>query len=193
MKMEHEFFEIAEMALESGRELVNLEAQLINAEHDLYEQLLEWDAILGHIDELLPEDSELHSVNAELMMKVVDLRDHLETEHDSELKLLQEEKQAIDKVSADLEHKNWRAVKTQAEKAEKLHHAELEKIRAQLAEIAKLVQKEESLKFTKANKESRTTFEQFEQKAHHYFLEVYKLARAYATVLTQLIEKEKKN
>jgi hypothetical protein len=192
---EFEWEEIADMAVEDLRAFVNTEEKLVEEEHELIDKLFAWDSIMAHIEERLPADSELHSFNLAIAEKLVEIRDLLESGPLHNLKIRKEEQHLLASLEADLKHRDWRAVKkdiaeeeAEEEKVIRLEAAELKILHTKFTELLALADVE--LSHLKKHLPRESQKDDFEQKEEHYYLQIYKFARAYEEIFRHLLEKE---
>ena len=195
MAEKFEWEEIADMAVEDLRAFVNTEERFVEEEHDLIDKLFAWDSIICHIEERLPDDSELHTLNLGISEKLIEIRDLLEQGPLHSIRIRKEEQHLLAKLREDVNHRDWRAVKkdisgeeAEEEKIIRLEAAELKLLQKKFTELLALAEAE--LKHLKKHVLHEKQKEDFEKKEEYYYLQIFKFARAYEAIFRHLLEKE---
>ena len=195
---EEDFPDFAAIAQEAAKELLSglhVEEQIIAEEHDLKLKLLVWDNIIEHLNTLISEKSQQHTLLLKVIDKSTDIRDLIDSYNVEELKLVAEEKGIVKKLESDIPHRKWKLVKIEEKQAkgkakefEKLEIKELKKLKVLFLELALLISKSKAIKIKTTD--TRTDIEKFKKEEEYYFLQIWRFATTYYTVISNLITKE---
>ena len=199
---EEEFYEMeefADMAIDELKSFLNEENKFVEEEHNLLDKLMSWDYVVLHIDERIPEEMEhIHELSCEISSQLIEIRDLIESGKLQDLKFVKEEEHILSKLKEDIDHKNWKVVKSdiiQEKKDEKkvlrLEKHELTGLYVRFAKLTKFMKESHLKDVIDKDSLSETEKDEFVKKEEYYFLEIYKFAKAYETIFKQLLEKEK--
>jgi len=188
--------ELADHAIEVLRSSIETEKQIVTEEHELHEKLMSWEYIFNHLEKLCPEDSDLYKLNGEILDKIVEIRDFIETETLQDLRIEKEEEDLLEKLEEDVRHRAWRAVKrdirrekAEEKKAIRLHRDELRAIHIKFLELLILIRKKVRPALKDLTTENKK--EDFEKREEYYFLQIYKFISAYERIFRHLLKKER--
>lgn len=189
--------EIADECLKDLRTGIDVERQLITAEHELHAKLYIYDNIFGHLDMERIDADHLHTLNHLVMEGIMGIRESLEAWELEDIKFVKEERLHAKQLTADIAHKDWHAVKKDIKAeadAEKKHvHVEKRHLKELHKRFKELMHKMKERKLVAALEEDNLTGKQKEDYKHaaeHYFVETYKFLRAYEKIIRELYEKE---
>lgn len=188
--------ELADLGVGELRDFINTEKRIVEVEHNLIDKLYSWDSIIAHLGEILPEDTELHDSYMDASDKLVEIRDLVESDRLKDLKIEKEEEDILQKIESDIEHKDWKAVKTdlreevkEEKKVLRLEHHELKEIHSHFHDLMKLMEK--NIPHAIEDLTNPKQKEEYKKTEHYYFIQIFKFARAYEKIFRQLWEKEK--
>ena len=194
---EYDTEEQADMAIAGLRDFIDTEQQLVQEAHDLHTKLLAWDPIVLHLDEIIPGDrAELNQLTSEMSDKLMEIRDLVESGKLQGLKIMREEEQVLERLQADVKHRNWRAVReevgSEAEREKRfrrLEEEELKELHALFIDLMELMKRSQHLAI--ADHALLTEKREHEQVEEYYFLQIYKFVKAYERIFRHLWEKER--
>lgn len=194
--MTEQFEEFADEAIKVLRSFIDTEKQVVTAEHELHEKLMAWENVWNHLAEICPEGSDLDNLNNEILDKIVDIRDFIETETLQDLRIGREEEDLLKQLEKDVRHRNWRAVKRdiKAEKKEekkiiRLHKDELKELHSKFLDLLILIKTKVRPALKNLTTENKK--EDFEKIEEYYFLQIYKFISAYERIFRHLLKKER--
>ena len=184
MTEEYEWKEYADQAIQEIEEFVNIESQFIRTGHKFLSALLGIDYIFAHLEETIPEGSDLHRLLGKICAILVEIKDVIESDESKELKFEQEEKRLLAIFEYASQHKNWRLVRkiiSAEEKlessVERLQEEELKGLHSKFRRIKRLT--------------NRINLGNIDEKVRHYLIRLIKLLSAYERILWHLLKKEK--
>jgi len=196
---EFEWEEFADDAVEQLRSCINTELQAVEEEHTLLEKLHSWDPITAHLDVDLISDDQmpLHDLKGEITELLFDLRGEIEAGIRQDVKFVNEERHLLEKLQADMQHKDWRAVQKDIEAAEAEEEAfvrmqlhEIKEIQVKFKEIMQLIEKSGLVPEIKEDLSIYKEKHEHDDAIQYYFLALYKFCRAYAKIFEDLHAKE---
>jgi hypothetical protein len=198
MNKDYEMEELADAAVGELRNFIDEEKQLIRGEHDLISKLQSWDYIVAHLDERLPANmTNLHKLNEDVAKKLIEIRDLIESGTLSDLRILKEEEQILQQLPKDVEHRDWMAVRKNAdseaqeeEQAVRLEKRELKDLHSKFIELMKLMKRSKLISAIEEDLTIPKEKEEYEKLEEHYFIQLYKFARAYERIFRHLWRKE---
>jgi len=198
------FDESVDAAVVTLRAFIDTEQQFVKGEHELKAKLDSWDYIIMHLLQEIPESMpHLHDLNTEIGNKLFDIRALIESDSLKDVRIMKEEQQHLDTLEETVRHRNYRAVRRAVrvvfaaetkdeDKVLRLEIHELQKLHAEFAELMQIMKKSN---LVSALNEDMTTPKQkheYETVEEHYFVEIYKFARAYERIFRDLIQKERR-
>lgn len=198
MNEKDEMEELADLAIEALRRFIDTEGQLVQEEHTLYSKLLSWDYIVWHLDERIPANMpHLHDLNGNIINKLIEIRDMVESGKLHELGIAREEKQILSHLEEDVKHREWKAVRKDIDletKEEKqvlrLEKRELRELHSKFLDLMKLMKRSRLISAIEEDLTVAKEKEKYEKVEEYYFLQIYKFARAYERIFRHLWEKE---
>ncbi|MFH1850573.1 MAG: hypothetical protein ABH879_10440 [archaeon] len=188
---DYELEEVADWAIEECRCFIHTESQAIADEHDLYQRLLAWHNVIGHLEERCPEELlELNGKIAEILHELTRL---VEEGSLKDLEFRKEEQGLLKQLDDDVKHRDWMAVKRDMASEEneqrgviRLQDNELEQVHALFMRLLRLMK--EGVAHDPSVERAKDEFERAEE---YYLLEIYKFARAYERIFRHLWKKER--
>lgn len=198
MTAEYEMEESADIAISQLREFIDTELQLVNEEHDIRSKLLEWDYVIGHLSERIPEGMvHLHDFNKKVSDKLLEIREFVESGDLKHLHIEKEEEQILKQLREDVEHRDWRAVKKdidleteEVKRISRLEREELKELHSKFIDLMKLMKRSKLISAIEEDLTIPKEKEKYEKLEEYYFLQIYKFARAYERIFRHLWRKE---
>ncbi len=191
---EYEMEEFADSAVKSLREFINTEMQLVKEEHDFSSKLQSWDYVMGHLDERIPANMKhLHKLIGKISEKLLETRNYAEARLQN-LKITEENKRTLYNLEKDVEHRDWKAVKTESKKSKKIERLEiheLKKLHQKLIDLMKIIKRSELIEAISEKLTVSKDKKKYKKLAEYYFIEIYKFARAYERIFRHLWRKER--
>ena len=193
---EEEFQAMADDSIQSLRDSIVTEDQIIQEEHSLSDKLNSWDGALGYLVQnvITAEQKDLLTLVTQVEEKLIELREFEEAEMQVRLVIEKEERANLEKLQAAVAHREWKIVKAlrkeekkEEKKAIRASKEEIKTIHKKFLEIMKIIKRSKHFKLGVVTKAQ----EPGEDKVQHYLTELYKFLRAYEQVLRKLWEKEK--
>lgn len=198
MSAEYEMEELADMAVSQLRESIITESQLVEEEHEFLSKLLEWDYVILHLSERIPEEmKDLHKLNGNISDKLLEIRKLVESGELEHLHIEKEEEQILRQLKKDVEHRDWRAVKKdinketkEVKRVRKLDKKELKKLHSKFIDLMRLMKKDNLISAIEEDLTVPKEREKYEKLEEYYFLQIYKFIRAYERIFRHLWRKE---
>jgi len=191
--------EIVERTIIEFRNSIDVEKQVIKADHDLFSKLSSWIYVLDHLDQNLPDSMKhLHELNGKISDLVWGIMDFVQEKGLEDLKIEKEEEKVLEQLKDDVNHKDWRAVNRDIEVEKKLEEESIRLEEKELKELHSLFDNVMTLikeGFKDAIEEDAATPKQkheYERQEEYYFMEMYKFAKTYEDIFRHLLEKEKR-
>lgn len=187
----------ADEAVKELRKFIDTEAQFVQKEHELSAKLTSWDYVMIHLNERIPENMvHLHQLNKDVSDKLLEIREFVESEISTELKILQEEQQLLQNLTKETRHRDWKLVKkaiiTKEEEALKLEEDELKELHTKFIELMKIMKRSKLIAAIEEDLTVSKEKEKYEKLEEYYFLQIYKFARAYERIFRDLWRKERR-
>ena len=190
--------DVADMVVETLREGIDVNKIVITDKHELHQKLLSANALIEHLDETIPtEQDHVHVLNQILMASINNLIEFIETNELYDIGFVKEEKEDLEKIELDIDHKEWKVIhkdihkevgdedehiKTEAKYLHGLHRA--------ILNTAILMRKSKLLSALDEDLENKKEKKEYAKKEIHYFLEIYHFLKTYEHILRHLLIKE---
>ena len=199
MAEEYEMEELADMAIAELSSFISTESQFVEEEHELSSKLMSWDYVIGHLDERIPSEMDtLHEFNRKIAEKLLEIRELSESGRFRDLRILEEDREILQKLAVDVRHRNWKAVtadvaseRQEEVKSLRLKKRELKELHSKFLELMKLMKTSRLIEAIEESLATAKEKEEFEKLEEYYFLQIYKFARAYERIFRDLWRKEK--
>jgi hypothetical protein len=185
MAKEYEWQDHADLVIGSLHVDIHLKDQFVKREHDLVSKLASLVYVIDHITERIPKEMKnLHNLNSEIEDKIMDIKALVESDRLKDLKIEEEE-------TEDINNKNWRAVKKEGKGFIKLKHGELKELHSKFIDLMKLMKRKKLVKAIEYDAAGEKEKEKYEKLEEYYFLQIYRLMRAYEKIFRELWKKER--
>jgi len=213
MVEEYEWEEIADMAIEDLRDFVDTEQRFVKGDHELVAKLYSWDYIIEHLEERIPPNmTHLHRLTRKISLKLIEIRDIVQSGGYKDIIIEQEEEDLINKLEEEVGHRNWKArrnkprwrqykrqyirnfiliISRKQGKVLRLELHELKELHSKFQSLAKLMRRKKVS--SEINKDLTTPKqkEQYENLLDYYFVQIYKFAITYQRIFSHLWQKER--
>ncbi|MBR9702537.1 hypothetical protein GOV10_00740 [Candidatus Woesearchaeota archaeon] len=192
MSDEHEWAEMADMALMCVRECINLEDHFVHETHELLDHVMMWGHVVAHLDELIESANRphLHELNGQITDKLLEIQDLVESGKLQGLRIIREEQEDIKHLTEEIKHREWKLVRasvikgaTDEEAFLNLEHHEIKKLHKLFHNLVELMKESEHMP---------PPSEEYEKTEDRLFHETHKFCRAYERIFRHLMHKEKK-
>ena len=191
-----DFEERADEAVEELRAFIDTEQQTVKGNHDFHNKLLSWAAIFNRLYELCPDGSDLEKLNFEVVDEISEITAVVDEGALQGLRIEKEDAALLGKLENDVQHREWRAVKHDIDKAKalekeaiRLHKDEIKVLHKKFIGIMRMMKKK--LKPALEHLTAENKKKDFERQEEYYFLQMYKFTRAYERIFRHLWKKER--
>ena len=200
MAKDYEMEELADEGIKDIRDFLDVEGQALDAEHELLGKMQSWDYVFGHLDERIPASAKkVHELNRKIIEKFLVMRGLVESGRLKNLSLVDEQKSILAKLPADVEHRDWRAVRDDLESDEgkelgavRLSEVELSHIHGHFLDLMRIMKTGNLVKALKEDLTEAKEKEEYKKAEEFYFVQIYKFARAYERIFRHLWRKERR-
>lgn len=194
---EYYFEDQADWTIECLEASIDTEKQLVTEEHEFMDKLLAWENMILHLDERWSEGTIFYKINSEIAEKLSQLIKVMEEGQLKDLKLEKEETALRDKLSADVKHRDWKAIKhdikqehKSAKKGVRLNKHELKYLNSTFYKLTKLIKRRWLPTAEKMKKYNNKEDFESAKLEEYYLIKIYKFLSAYEEIFRQLWEKE---
>ena len=209
MVEEYEWEELADMAIEDIREFIDTEQRFVEGEHELVAKLYSWDYIIKHLEERIPPNmTHLHRLTRKISLKLIEIRDIVESGGYKDTIIEQEEEDLINKLEEEVGHRNWKArrkkprwrqyirnflliISRKQGKVLRLELHELKELHSKFQALAKLMRRKKVSSEINKDLTSPKQKKEYLDLVEYYFVQIYKFAIAYQRIFSHLWQKER--
>ena len=191
--------EYADECVRDLRRYIETENQLVVDRHDLELKLGAIDYINDHLMYLIGEETgPLVDLNHTIQLGTLKITKFIKDKKLGDIIFVKEQKHNLDKLTSDIEHKDWRAVFgdikagiAAEQNMDKVKRDELKALHEQFVDMMREMKKSKIIQALDKDMTLKKDKKDYVKKEEeHYFIEVYKFYRAYERILRHLWRKE---